>query len=353
MMSWTTCRLACIDRTHVLATILAVCLTPWSVLAAAAPYHSTNFTVYADSSEVAQEVGEKAEFWRRELALEWLGKEMPNWFRPCPIKVKVGKLGAGGMTTFSFDRGEVFGWNMQVQGTLERVLDSVLPHEITHTILACHFRRPLPRWADEGACTLIEHESEKNRQLKLLGEVLEQGDRIPLRQLFSMTEYPKDMHNVMKLYAEGYSVADYLVQQGGPRKFLSFMEQAHQEDWDVALNTHYNIQTVEALEQYWAKWTIAGSPRLESVTEPAPVMLAQGEARSFRSETLAAKAESETSQSPQTIVRGQSPETSDAPVVDSSQISYEASNSTTSDVSISKPSRQQLMLPVLVRVGDE
>lgn len=327
-MSWTTRATAHIRQFPVSKTLqallilLTVAFTPNLVAAAAAPYHTTNFTIYAESAEVAKEVGDKAEYWRKELSQEWLGKEMQNWFRPCPIKVKVGKLGAGGVTTFSFDRGEVFGWNMQVQGTLERVLDSVLPHEITHTILACHFRRPLPRWADEGACTLIEHESEKSRQLKLLGEVLEQGDRIPLRQLFSMTEYPKDMHNVMKLYAEGYSVSDYLVQQGGPRKFLAFMELAHQESWDKALKTHYNIDNVESLEKYWTKWTVAGSPRLN---DPDGTMVAEN------TQTPAVTAKPEPP-----IVRGQSPE-QPAPAV------------AVRTTSTAKASRMDLMLPVLVR----
>ena len=68
-------------------------------------------------------------------------------------------LGAGGATTFQFQDGEVFGWRMSIQGSRERMLDSVLPHEITHMIFASHFRQPLPRWADEGGATSVEHAS--------------------------------------------------------------------------------------------------------------------------------------------------------------------------------------------------
>ena len=53
---------------------------------------------------------------------------MPDWYRPCVMNVQVGPhLGAGGATTFLFDRGEVYGWRMNIQGLAERVLDSVLP----------------------------------------------------------------------------------------------------------------------------------------------------------------------------------------------------------------------------------
>ena len=75
-------------------------------------------------------------------------------------------LGAGGATSFVFEHGEVFGWRMTIQGSLVRILDSVLPHEVTHTIFATHFRQPLPRWADEGACTTVEHHQRTSQSSK-------------------------------------------------------------------------------------------------------------------------------------------------------------------------------------------
>ena len=148
-------------RVPTILTILAVaaCIVPSTVTAAR--HKTANFVINAPTPALAKEIGEAAEHWRQQLAIEWVGKEMPPWSRPCPIRADVAPhLGAGGVTTFVFDRGEVFNWNMTVTGSRERVLDSVLPHEITHTIFACHFRQPLPRWADEGACTTVEHASE-------------------------------------------------------------------------------------------------------------------------------------------------------------------------------------------------
>ena len=66
---------------------------------------------------------------------------------------------------------------MHIQGSRERILDSVLPHEITHTIFATHFGRPLPRWADEGACTTVEHVSEKAKQDNFLIQFLTPDER--------------------------------------------------------------------------------------------------------------------------------------------------------------------------------
>lgn len=230
----------------------------------AATFQTENFVVTAPSDDIAKQVAETAEMYRRELAVDWLGKPMQNWYRPCPIQVKVGQIGAGGSTTFTFDRGEVFGWKMEVQGTLERILDSVIPHEVNHTIFACHFRRPLPRWADEGAATLVEHVSERKRQEETLAGVMQTSRRIPLQQLLSISEYPSDTQQVYTLYAEGYSLADFLVSHlgdSGRATFLKFLADAEEQNWQAAIQKHYGFKSVTDLEKNWTGWVMAGSPR--------------------------------------------------------------------------------------------
>ena len=248
------------------ARIWTVALIVGSTCSLGATHRTPNFVVDAPNPAVARQVATAAEAYRRDLAVEWLGRELPQWSAPCAVTVRVGQLGAGGATTFSFDRGEVYGWKMRIQGSLERILDSVLPHEINHTIFACHFRRPLPRWADEGAATLIEHESEQHRQRLLLQQVLQTSRKIPLRTLLSLKEYPQRMQQVLTLYAEGYSLADFLVQDGGKTRFLHFLQDAHKESWDRAVQKHYGDRGVENLEVRWSRWILAGSP---SLTLPA------------------------------------------------------------------------------------
>ncbi|WP_166824566.1 hypothetical protein [Thalassoroseus pseudoceratinae] len=258
---------------------------------AGATYRTPNFIVTAPTAEIAKQCGDAAEHFREELAMKWLGKKMPRWYKPCTLSVKVGQIGAGGATTFAFDRGEVFGWRMNVQGTLERILDSVIPHEVSHTVLACHFRRPLPRWADEGAATLVEHESEQRRQRLLLEQVWDSSRRIPLRRLLAIKEYPKDMQDVLTLYAEGYSLADFLVQAGGRTRFLEFLDAAHRIGWDAAIKQYYNLDDVNSLENRWNGWIMAGSPRLNL---PPDTKLASNEQPAGREN--------------QPIIRGQSPD---------------------------------------------
>lgn len=238
---------------------------------AAATYRTNNFVVYAQTPQLAQEIAQSAESWRKQLAIEWLGEEMPDWTEPCPIKTKVSpRLGAGGATSFLFDRGEVYGWDMNVQGSRERVLDSVLPHEITHTVFASHFRQPLPRWADEGACTTVEHRSEIAVQERLLIKFLKTGKGIPFDAMFAMKEYPAD---VMPLYSQGHSLTQFLIERRGKAAFLNFLSDGMQdEDWPRAIRTHYGHDGLRDLQVTWLDWVKSGRPRL--AMEPAPNAIA-------------------------------------------------------------------------------
>jgi hypothetical protein len=249
----------------------AACLVA-ALLSLGASYRTANFVVDAPTADAAQQIGQAAERYRKELALDWLGHEMPNWAQPCPVTAQVADhLGAGGATSFVFEHGEVFGWRMNIQGSLTRILDSVLPHEVTHTVFATHFRQPLPRWADEGACTTVEHPSEKNKQQTMLIEFLRTNRGIAFSRMFIMKEYPRD---VMPLYSQGYSVARYLVGQGGRQKFLEFLADGmRDENWSRATQQFYGIGSLASLQNNWLDWVRKGSPALDAA-KPAPAAVA-------------------------------------------------------------------------------
>jgi len=227
--------------------------------ARAAGHRTANFVVEAPTELLARRIGDAAEQYRHDLAVEWTGRPLPRWSRPCPIQAQVGPhLGAGGATSFVFDNGEVFNWTMTIQGSEQRILDSVLPHEITHTVFASHFRRPLPRWADEGACTTVEHPVERARQHRLLIEFLTTGRGIAFPQMFAMREYPAD---VLPLYSQGYSLARYLIERGGRHKYVAFVgDGLVSDDWGTALARHYGVGSVPQLQHQWLEWVKLGCP---------------------------------------------------------------------------------------------
>jgi hypothetical protein len=216
-----------------------------------AQFRTANFTVDAPNAELAKRIGQWAEYYRKEKALQWLGHEMPQWAEPCPIEVTVTMNGAGGATSFAFDRGQVLGQNMHIEGTPERLVNSVLPHEVTHTVFAYYFRQPVPRWADEGGSVLSEDDVERARHDRMVRDKLNAGRAIPLRRLLPLKDYPNDMENVMSLYAEGFSVTDFLVNQSSRPEFLKFIADGMHSGWDEAAKVHYQYENVNALEEAW------------------------------------------------------------------------------------------------------
>jgi hypothetical protein len=263
---------------RLIRTVLGTAL--WLLVSMGARYRSANFIVETADPRFAQVCAETAEKYRHDLAIEWLGQEMPNWWQPCPVTILVGpNLGAGGKTQFVFNGGEVYGWVMSIQGSPERVLDSVIPHEVTHMIFASHFRRPLPRWADEGGATSVEHANERNKHRVMLDQFLRTGRGISFSRMFTMMDYPSPSE-IMPLYAEGYSLAEYLIQLGGRRKYVEFLDDALKSgDWPGAIRRNYGPQDLGQLQNNWLAWIKQGSPITRQPGNPAtagdtPVLLA-------------------------------------------------------------------------------
>ncbi|HEY1189555.1 MAG TPA: hypothetical protein VGE74_18055, partial [Gemmata sp.] len=289
-------------RRHIVA-LVAVLLAP--AFASAASYDTANFSTEAPTAELAKKFGDMAEFYRKEKALEWTGKEMPQWHRRCPLQVQITQGSAGGATTFTFGqdggRSVVASIRMEIRGDAKQLLHSVLPHEVTHTVLANYFGRPVPRWADEGGSVLSENDEERFNHNVRCRELLNAGRGIRCRVLFQMTEYPRDM---IVLYAQGYSVSHYLVAKGGDGKegrlkLLQFLAigmsgtdprdrgrlekkyHGSQESWNEAASKMYGFDTIDALEEAWLTSLKAPPARVAArdTTPPAGLTSATGTPR--------------------------------------------------------------------------
>jgi len=212
-----------------------------------ATFRTTNFVVDAATDNLAREFGEAAEYYRKAKAEEWLGREMPPWHHPCPLKVEIGPDGPSGATTFDFAQKPIYQF-MKISGPRERLLHSVLPHEVTHTVFAFYFQTPVPRWADEGGSVLSEDDLERSRHDQMCRQLLNQGRAMTLKYLFSLTQYPND---VMVLYAQGFSVSRYLVELSNRATFLQFVQHGQRQGWDNAVQTYYRMPNVNALESAW------------------------------------------------------------------------------------------------------
>ena len=216
-----------------------------------ASFRTSNFVVEAPNPSIARTVAEHAEADRVKIARAWLGRELPAWTTPCPIRVKVTSGEAGGLTSFGFNNGRVTDQSMVVEGRLDRILASALPHEITHTIFAAYFGGPMPRWADEGASLLSEDQRERSRHDQIAVDLLARRGEVSLVRLFKIEEYPKDL---MSFYGQGYSISRFLIEIGGRPRFLHFVRDGLKSGWDIATLNHYGLADVRELDRAWRSW---------------------------------------------------------------------------------------------------
>jgi hypothetical protein len=216
-----------------------------------ASHRTTNFVVEAQTAEVAKAVADRAEVCRASISQAWLGEELRAWSRPCPIKVKLTNGEAGGLTSFEFGKGGVTDQVMSVEGRLDRILASAIPHEVTHTVFAAFFGAPMPRWADEGASMLSEDRREHLRQDRIVSVTLERRKDLPLVTLFKLEEYPRDL---LGFYGQGYSVSKFLIGMGGRPRYLKFVKDGMGRGWDSAVKAHYGLADVRELDRAWRSW---------------------------------------------------------------------------------------------------
>ena len=150
----------------------------------------------------------------------------------------------GGAKSFNYDfRGNYEILSMKIEGDYTKMLYSVLPHEITYTVFADYFRYPVPRWADEGGSVLSENDAE-GPITTADSAISQRSPERPGRRLFNLKEY-NELSDVMLLYAEGFSMSNYLVSLGGRQSFLAFVELGRQGQWDKAVQTYYHMNSVE------------------------------------------------------------------------------------------------------------
>jgi hypothetical protein len=136
-------------------------------------------------------------------------------------------------------------------GPRDYLLNDVLPHEVNHTILAHFFKKPLPRWADEGASVCAESPATRAKMQKECIGLLNSGKAISLAWLFKLYDYPKDGQQMMSLYIQGHSVTAYLVGLKDHATFIEFVGLAMRDGWDKSAQATYGFADVEALQSAW------------------------------------------------------------------------------------------------------
>jgi hypothetical protein len=129
----------------------------------------------------------------------------------------------------------------------------VLPHELTHVLIADHFRDgPPPLWYDEGLALLADSQSKQSLHQRDLRNGVNRGLTFSLASLLTAKAYPAS-DKVGVFYGQCASMARCLCRLGPPEKIHDFARRSEQIGINLALQEAYGINGVNELEPIWRK----------------------------------------------------------------------------------------------------
>lgn len=210
--------------------------------------------VAADGEQVAdrtlaQGIARRATEYRKRIAEEWLGQELPP---------SVGRTCLSVMLTDDQDQGltwpknEVTGEynNVHLSTTRDGALGGTLGHEIAHVVLATRYPFPgdLPPWVVEGIASRYDAEPRRATRRQIIAWYARTGNWPKLGDVLRAEVIPP---NDKAAYAVAASLTEFLVERAGKRKFLEFAKDGRSNGWDAALSSHYGIHDQDELQTLW------------------------------------------------------------------------------------------------------
>jgi hypothetical protein len=214
---------------------------------------NANFHVLADSQPFAEELADKANVLRAEIAKEWLDTFIPDGFGPASINV------------FLSDRNVARTWLIDEDGSrdahlvwiysLPENLDAALAHEIAHIVLANRYA-DLPAFAHEAVASSYDGEERRTIRRDTLQWFANHNRWPDLAHIFA-AESIKPSNQAG--YATAVSIRDFLFSQSenNRRRFLDFSVYGHKRGWDAALAKFYGFRDLGHFEAEWRTWVIA------------------------------------------------------------------------------------------------
>jgi hypothetical protein len=225
---------------------------------------TANFRIYHADPALAAKVAQAAEVARRDQLKHW-SKQPPraNWQPQCEVylyptaKQYATMTGqpedSPGFSTMGMNAGRITSRRINLRADHPNVVQAVLPHEITHVILADHFtEKQIPRWADEGMAVLSEPVDEQQRRAADLIKPLADNRLFAVDVLMNM-DYPDERYWGL-YYAQSVSLTRFLVEQGTPAQMIQFLQTSQREGYEPALRRVYKIEGFVDLQRRWSAY---------------------------------------------------------------------------------------------------
>ncbi len=210
-----------------------------------------NFTVFAPDQALAEAVVKQAEIYRKQAALEWLGKDLPDRVGRSLITIDITSQKDEGLT-WPIDCPERTLHQVWLNTSVDRAVGSTLHHEVIHTVLDTKFYpESLPAWACEGIASQADDAGRKENQQQILARWSSEGRWPGLRPLL---ESARIGHDDLSRYAAASSFTEFLAQRGGKTRFVEFAGSGQKRGWDQAARDCYSVHDVAELQTAWQDW---------------------------------------------------------------------------------------------------
>jgi len=211
---------------------------------------TTNFVVIAQTKNNARYAAIGAESWRKYIARDLFSVEFPAWTIKSTIRIRQNpnEEGAGGSTNVGFIAGEVNGLDCTLIGPIQKIMDNAIPHEVCHMVVASYFRKPIPRWIDEGLAVQYETKEMKDTWEQYMAKALHNKEAVKLNHLVNYAEYPQ---NHTAFYAQSASTTDYLIRWKGKKPLLNALRWVFKgTTWNQAVVQTYGVN-LDEIENAW------------------------------------------------------------------------------------------------------
>ena len=227
---------------------------------------TANFRIFHKQDEAfGERVAGVAERTRQEMARKWFGSEAPVWAPRCELIVYPNgndyrrmtgnpPLDSPGHAQIHADRDDatriVARW-LHMRLDSPGMLETVLPHETTHVVLAGRFGAvKIPRWADEGIAVLSEPAYKVQQHRQELARCRQEGMLFGLKELMLLENYPTEPRRISAFYAQSVTLVELLTGQRGPVVFTTFVRDGLRDGYEAALQRHYGM-SLDQLQQLW------------------------------------------------------------------------------------------------------
>ncbi len=235
-------------------------------------HETTSFRIHHLDPALAERVAAAAESARTAQSNRWAGA-VPRgaWSPKCDIylypsakafsKMTGQPEESPGFSTMGLNAGEIVARRINLRADHPNLQAAVLPHEITHVILADLFpSQQIPRWADEGMAVLAEPSSEQKARASDLGGPLAANRLFKINDLMVM-DYPDGKHWAL-YYAQSVSLTRFLVDLEGPARFIDFVRASQRNGPEAELRRVYKIDSFADLQARWLAYAKAESSTL-------------------------------------------------------------------------------------------